>query len=33
VLLAVKNPTIIAFSMVWTLALLHRALVRGAPAE
>ncbi|WP_214406977.1 hypothetical protein [Pseudonocardia lacus] len=30
VLLAVKNPTIIAFSMVWMFALLHQALVRGA---
>jgi hypothetical protein len=30
VLLAVKNPTIIEFSAVWFLALLHQALVRGA---
>jgi hypothetical protein len=30
VLLAVKNPTVIAFTLVWELALLHQALVRGA---
>jgi hypothetical protein len=32
VLLAVKNPTIIAFTVVWYLALVHQALLRGAPA-
>jgi hypothetical protein len=30
VLLAVKNPTVIAFTFVWVLALLHQSLVRGA---
>ncbi|HZG89605.1 MAG TPA: hypothetical protein VEZ42_05270 [Pseudonocardia sp.] len=30
VLLAVKNPTVIAFAVVWELALLKQALVRGA---
>ncbi len=30
VLLAVKNPTVIAFAVVWQLALLKQALVRGA---
>lgn len=29
VLLAVKNPTVIAFTFVWELALVHQALVRG----
>jgi hypothetical protein len=33
VLLAVKNPTVIAFTMVWDLALLHQALVRGARTQ
>ncbi|MCO1658393.1 hypothetical protein [Pseudonocardia humida] len=33
VLLAVKNPTVIAFTMVWGLALLHQALVRGTRGE
>ena len=30
VLLAVKNPTVIAFTLVWELALLRQALLRGA---
>jgi hypothetical protein len=37
VLLAVKNPTVIAFTLVWEIALLRQALLRGAeersPAE
>lgn len=32
VLLAVKNPTVIAFTLVWEVALLHQALLRGADA-
>jgi hypothetical protein len=32
VLLAVKNPTVIAFTLVWEIALLRQALLRGAPA-
>jgi hypothetical protein len=32
VLLAVKNPTVIAFTLVWEVALLHQALLRGAEA-
>jgi hypothetical protein len=30
VLLAVKNPTVIAFTLVWEIALLRQALLRGA---
>jgi len=33
VLLAVKNPTVIAFTAVWELALLHQALIRGTRVE
>jgi hypothetical protein len=29
-MLAVKNPTVIAFTLVWELALLRQALLRGA---
>jgi hypothetical protein len=33
VLLAVKNPTVIAFTAVWQLCLVHQALRRGAPVD